>query len=264
METAHCSICGAEHPVATMVIAHKRAEDVPDDARGKFPEPSDWWLADADELHARHPRSYFIPAAARRRALRPGELVRLEFTYGPHADSEQEGHVERMWIEVVEQSDGGHAHGRLRNQPARLTSLEIGDLVAFEPENVIAIDYADEEVGYAQDQWPVLDKTVLRDDRAPDIVVRAPGPYIADEDEWWLMVREDPSGPTTESVTMLTDRFPGLEDPLRAGDGLWELAGGEHGDARWRRVSDEEIEADEEWQGFLAWLEQTAERMRGA
>ena len=262
METARCSICGAEHPVATMVIAHKLAEDVPGDARGAFPEPSDWWLADADELHAQHPRSYFIPPAARRRALRPGEVVRLEFTSGPHADREEEGHVERMWVEVLEQGAGGHAQGRLRNRPARLAALEIGDRVAFRPENVIAIDYTDDEVGYSQDQWPVVDKAILSDDRAPDIVVRAPGPYTADRDEWWLMVREDPAGPTTEGVGSLTDRFPGLEEPMRAGVGLWELAGGEGADARWRRVGDDEIASSDDRRRFLAWLEKTADRLR--
>jgi hypothetical protein len=255
MEMARCSICGDEHPVATMVIGHKRPEDVPDDVRPGFPEPSDFWLADADELHGRHPRSYFIPPADRRRALRPGELVRLEFTYGPHADREGEGHVERMWVEVLEQRDDGHARGRLRNHPRRLTELAIGDLVAFEPENVITIDYTDDELGYPQDQWPIVDQAVLRDDRAPDIVVRA-------QDEWWLICRKDAAGPTSDSVNSLTDRFPGLLEPLRAGEGLWELAGGERADARWRRVSDEEVEASEEWRGLLSSLVEMAEHIR--
>jgi hypothetical protein len=262
VETARCAICGAEHPVADMVTGHKEARDVPGDARGAFPEPSDWWLADGAELNARHPRSYFIPSADRRRALRSGELVKLEFTYGPHTDRDGEGHIERMWVEVIEQRDDGHAHGRLRNQPERLTALEIGDFVAFHPEHVIGIDYSDEELGYAQDQWPVVDRAVLDDDRAPDIVVRGPGPREAGEDEWWLICKEDTGGPSSESAGMLTDRFPGLEEPLRAGGGLWELAGGERAEARWRRVSDEEIEASEEWRGFLDWLEKTAEHMR--
>jgi hypothetical protein len=188
--------------------------------------------------------------------------LKLEFTYGPHADRDGEGHVERMWVEVIEQRDDGHAHGRLRNQPARLSELEIGDLVAFEPENVIAIDYTDEELGYAQDQWPVVDRAVLDDDRTPDIVVRGPGPYAAGEDEWWLLCHENPSGPTSESAGLLADRFPGLEEPLRAGEGLWELAAGERASARWRRVSDEEIEASEEWRSLYAWLEETAEQLR--
>lgn len=148
---ARCSICGEEHPLATMVTAHKRPEELPDGAAGAFPDPSDWWLADAEERSAAHPRSYFIPPRERRYALKHGELVRLQFCYGPHADREREGHVERMWVEVVEQHAGGHVHGRLRNTPVRLAALGIGDLVAFEPRHVASIDYTDDELGYSQE-----------------------------------------------------------------------------------------------------------------
>src|SRR3954453_7930000 len=119
-----------------MGTAHKAPEAVPADAAGDAPAPSDWWLADGEARHAEHPRSYFIPPRARREALRPGELVKLEFTYGPHADREGEGHVERMWVEVL-----GRGHGRLRNRPVRLSPLAIGDRLDFAPEHVITIDY---------------------------------------------------------------------------------------------------------------------------
>lgn len=259
---ARCSICGEEHPLATMVTAHKRPEELPDGAAGAFPDPSDWWLADAEELSAAHPRSYFVPPRERRYALKHGELVRLQFCYGPHADREREGHVERMWVEVVEQHAGGHVHGRLRNTPVRLAALAIGDLVAFEPEHVASIDYADDELGYSQDQWPVVDGAVLRDDRAPDVVIRAPGPYVADQDEWWMLCQVDTAGPTVGNVNDLTDRFPGLAEPLRAGTGFWELAGGERETARWRRVEPDELERSGERQRFLAWLDATAAHMR--
>ena len=261
-EMASCGICGKEHPLATMVTGHRDAEEVPVGARGEFPPPRDWWLDDAESQHEQHPRSFFIPPERRRRALQAGDLVRLGFIYGPHADREAKGHHERMWLQVIDQQDDGHAHGQLRNRPIRLAALEIGDLVAFDPANVLGIDYTDEELGYAQDQWPVVDKAVLDDDRAPDIVVRAPGPYVADEDEWWLLCRERPAGPTTKDVGSLTDRFPGLEEPLRAGEGVWELAGGELASACWRRVPEHELASDEEWQRLLVWLEHTAKAMR--
>lgn len=250
------------HPAEIMITGHKKAEDLPDGARGGFPRSPLWSLVNADELHARHSRSYFIPDLDRRRALLVGECVRLEFHYGPDADREHRGHAERMWIEVLEQHADGHAHGRLRNRPARLFGLDIGDLVAFEPENVIAIEYTDEELGYAQDDWAVIDRAAIEHDRAPDIVVRAPGPYSADQEAWWMILREHPAGPTIESVNGLTDRFPGLAEPLQAGAGLWELTNGVCERARWRSVPDTEVETSEEWQRFLRWLESTAERMR--
>src|SRR5688572_15775748 len=103
-----------------MVTAHKQPEDLPAVLPREAAVPSDWWLQDAEALHAEHPRSFFIPPAERRRALAPGELVRLGFEYGPHADRRGEGHIERMWVQVLEQAGGERLHGRLRNNPARL------------------------------------------------------------------------------------------------------------------------------------------------
>jgi hypothetical protein len=207
MELARCSICGGMHPAEIMITAHAKAEDLPGEARGGFPRSPLWSLANADEMHARHPRSYFIPDMERRIALLVGECVRLEFHYGPDADREQHGHAERMWVEVVEQRADGHAHDRLRNRPARLVGIDIGDLVPVEPENVIAIGYTDEELGYAQDDWAVIDRAAIEPDRAPDIVARAAGPNSADQDAWWMILREQPAGPRIEGVNGLTDRL---------------------------------------------------------
>ena len=245
-----------------MVTRHKDAEDIPVDASGAFPVPRDWWLEDAEDQHADHPRSFFIPCDERRRRLRAGELVRLGFVYGPHADRDHEGHHERMWVEVLEQHVDGHAHGQLRNRPPRLSALTIGDLVAFEPEHVLGIDYTDEELGYSQDQWPVVDRAILDDDRPPDVVVRAPGPYTADADEWWMLVRENAAGPTTENVNRLTDMFPGLEEPLRARDGLWALVNENSAAPSWRRISDEEAANSPDWRSLMSWLADTAAAMR--
>jgi hypothetical protein len=92
--------------------------------------------------------------------------------------------------------------------------------------------------------------------------VRAPGPYPDGEDEWWMLCRENRAGPTTESVGLLTDRFPGLEEPLRAGEGVWELAGGARESARWQRVSDDEVRGSADWQRLLDWIEHSAQAMR--
>ncbi len=263
-DLVRCSICGNEHPAPQMVTAHKQPEDLPALLPREAAVPADWRLQDADALHAQHPRSFFIPPAARRQALEPGELVKLGFEYGPHADRRGEGHIERMWVQVLERGDEGRLRGRLRNKPDRLRELEIGDLVLFEPSNVLTIDFSDEELGYSQDEWPVVDEAIVRDDRAPDLVVRAPGPYVEGEDEWWMLCRRDAAGPTTESIGLMTDRFPGLEEPLRAGEGVWEIAGGEGDDARWRRVSDDELRLCAQWRELLEWLDGTARAMRDA
>ena len=102
---------------------------------------------------------------------------------------------------------------------------------------------------------------MIRDDRAPDVVVRAASPDAAGQEAWWLLAREG-SKPIPETLAAITDRFPGLSEPLRAGAGAWELAGGERAGSRWRRVSDAEVEADDEWRRLLAWLESAAREMR--
>ncbi|MDA0179607.1 hypothetical protein OJ997_04810 [Solirubrobacter phytolaccae] len=244
--TAICSVCGEEHPLADMVTAHIEPEDVPADARAATPEPHDWWLADGEALHAEHPRSFFIPTRERREALQPGELIKLEFQYGPHADSEGEGHVERMWVEVVEAG-----HGILRNGPFRIQGLELGDHVSFHPEHVISIDYSDAELGYAQDERPIVDEHILREDRAPDVVARAPGPDGGDT--WWMLLREDSSQPVEERINFLTDKFPALVEPLRAGEGVWERDG-----ETYRRVD----ATTGEWPSLLAFLASAAEQLR--
>ena len=207
--------------MSEMVTAHIEPEDVPEDARRAKRTPWDWWLADGEALHAEHPRSFFIPDRARREALRPGELVKLEFGYGPHADLESEGNVERMWVEVL----GEPGRGRLRNQPFRLSELDLGDEIAFAPEHVISIDFSDEELGYEQDQSALVDVRILAEDRPPDAAVRARG-------VWFLLCRDSGTGPVDERVNRLIDLFPSLIEPFRAGEGMWER----REDERYHRV----------------------------
>ena len=109
-----------------------------------------------------------------------------------------------------------------------------------------------------------LRRSVLREDLPPDVVVRGPSPYAEGEEAWWMMRREAGAGPASESVGLLTDHFPGLEEPMRAGDGAWELIGGSGVDARWRRVGPDELARSESWQRLYAWLPDAARSMREA
>ena len=131
-----------------------------------------------------------------------------------------------MWVEVLAQGGDGGALGRLRNRPLRLTELEIGDEVAFGAHEVLSIDYSDEELGYPQDQWPIVDRAVLDDDRAPDVVVRYESPRDEEPETWWMLVHKSGSGPADAGAGRLTDRFPGLAEPLRAGTGVWDARRG--------------------------------------
>jgi hypothetical protein len=129
------------------------------------------------------------------------------------------------------------------------------------PHEVLSIDYSDEELGFPQGQWPIVDRAVLDDDRAPDVVVRYESPRGDEAETWWMLLHQSGSGPAEESAGLLTDRFPGLAEPLRAGAGVWDLAGGERESARWRRVGEDEL-AGGEWPGLFRWLERTVGELR--
>ena len=153
-----------------------------------------------------------------------------------------------MWVEVV---DEGQA--RLRNRPLRLAALAIGDLVAFEPR---ARDrYRLQRRGARLRAGAVADRGQGGDRGGPGARHRGARGVRQTGGSCAATAR---SARRARTAGLLSDRFPGLEEPLRAGDGLWELAEGERADARWRRVGDDEIAASEEWPRLLAWLEKTA------
>jgi len=74
---------------------------------------------------------------------------------------------------------------------------------------------------------------VLEEDVAPDAAV-----FVGDR--WFLLCRESGAGPVEERVNRLTDLFPELVEPLRAGEGMWERNG-----ERYERVEpDPELAAE--------------------
>jgi len=67
-----------------------------------------------------------------------------------------------------------------------------------------------------------------------------------------MLLREASSQPVEERITMLTDHFPELAEPLRAGEGVWERVG-----EVYRRVD----ASTGEWPSLLAFLAGAAERL---
>jgi hypothetical protein len=91
-------------------------------------------LVDAEAAHRADPRTFSIPRRAVREALQPADLVKLLFVVDSPA---QRITVERMWVEVLEVTDGRY-RGRLDNEPLHLPHLHPGDPVEFGPEHVAA------------------------------------------------------------------------------------------------------------------------------
>jgi len=104
---------------------------------GARDQGDDWHLGDAEDQHAEHPRSFFIPSREERESLAVGAIARLQFVLrdpppgGPSA--------ERMWLEVLSAEGEGYV-GVLTNRPGAIRDLEVGAHVRFGPEHVIAVD----------------------------------------------------------------------------------------------------------------------------
>lgn len=95
-----------------------------------------WVLLDAVEQHAANPRSFFIPDAAEREGLQPGDHAKLVFQLADHA-GDGPG-AERMWVQVTDRAPGGYV-GQLDNEPVVIPGLVAGARVEFEPRHVIQV-----------------------------------------------------------------------------------------------------------------------------
>ena len=102
-------------------------------------EEDGWCLDDAEERHAEHPDTFWIPSLEARLGLYPGCGVKLMF----YIDG-TDGGVERMWVVVTDRLADGEAYlGVLDNTPLAGDAhgrLEPGFEIPFEPRHVIDVD----------------------------------------------------------------------------------------------------------------------------
>jgi hypothetical protein len=124
-----------------------------------------WELRSAEESHAQHPDTFWLPSRDERENLRRGQAARLIFDIESIDDFGQvQVQGERMWVVVAERC-GSLYVGILDNQPA---SVEPGDKVylcfgaevPFGPEHVIDIgdppaEYVEWQLGQQPERrWP--------------------------------------------------------------------------------------------------------------
>lgn len=91
-------------------------------------------LENGEDLHREFPETFYLPSRVEREALLPGELVKLIF----RISTENEVHVERMWVCVQSRTEDGYI-GLLDNDPYCTKELLSGAKVVFGPEHVIQI-----------------------------------------------------------------------------------------------------------------------------
>jgi hypothetical protein len=182
-----------------------------------------WWLEDAEAKHAAAPASFFIPPAAKRNSLIPGDVVKLLFAFEPTPEG---WNGERMWVEVTSSRDGTYV-GTLLNTPQYIGPLRPGSVIEFESRHVAAYDWPPDELGYDVSKHAWVSKKILGEDARPLRAKMRPLDEITeDSDSGWIIGSgEEPDGGPAHfawsPIGWLTDRFPELDVVLRAGDGDW-------------------------------------------
>lgn len=102
-----------------------------------------WHLADAAELAARHPYTFYKSPPEAIAQVRPGEVVKLIFAF--HSDDPQAPGAERMWVLVETVDAKGHFTGKLDNMPGYIADLHAKDPVAFTARHIINTQHDDDD-----------------------------------------------------------------------------------------------------------------------
>jgi len=97
-----------------------------------------WELANAEELHARHPDRFQIPSRQERASLQVGARVKLVFLLRTERKGQPIIQGERMWCTIREVVAGRYV-ATLDSDPATSQVLKPGDRVEFGPEHVASV-----------------------------------------------------------------------------------------------------------------------------
>ena len=96
-------------------------------------DASAWQLIDPRPIRSENPYTFFVPSAAEKAAIVPGDLVKLMF----RSLATPEG-TERMWVTVIGRDHRG-IHGDLDNQPLDIPGLSAGDRIRFQEHHVVGV-----------------------------------------------------------------------------------------------------------------------------
>lgn len=190
-------------------------------------EPPDWGLLDAESQNRAFPDAFPIPTDEERRAVRPGDLVKLVFVLDPPpADGPN---AERMWVEVRSGDDQGHFDGWLTNTPVVIPDLAPTTLVAFDVRHIAGIALRTNEVTFDVALRAVVSQRAIGLDGPPGWA-GFDEPLDEHDSGWTVTAGDEPDGyfdgdPTEVTRVMplgeLVQRFPALVEVFQAGDGEW-------------------------------------------
>lgn len=190
-------------------------------------EPGDWGLLDAESQHRAFPDAFPIPSEEERRAVRPGDLVKLVFVLDP--PPEDGPNAERMWVEVRSANEDGEFDGWLTNKPVVIPDLAPTTLVAFDIRHVAGIALRSNEVTFDVGLRAVVSTRALDLDGPPGWA-GFDEPLDEGDSGWTVTAGDEPSdyfdGEPAEVTRVMTlgdlvQRFPALVEVFQAGDGEW-------------------------------------------
>ena len=154
-------------------------------------------LEDVVKTHRAAPRTYSIPRADQRTALKVGDLVKLVF----QADrpSPRGFTAERMWVQVLEVLPHGFV-GALDNQPSFLRNLRPGDRIEFGPQHVAALSGSPTGLELPYGQFALVSREVVHGGWPTDAHREPPADPKA---SGWVV--RGPAGDAPGFVQMLVD-----------------------------------------------------------
>ena len=148
-------------------------------ATGGHTGPGDGWrLQNVEELNKLHPRSYFIPPAAERADLKPGDLVKLVF-FLEGAPSGVRGGKD---VGSGGRSKWNNCTGFLDNQPSLIKTLKPGDHIKFGAEHVAEPSRTTLRLlGYDPVLKVMVNRKVVREDVPPHRAYKRTSLRVQDE-----------------------------------------------------------------------------------
>ncbi len=84
------------------------------------------------------PDTFHIPDAQVRYSIKPGQLVKMDFTFAPEGAEKDGSETERMWVIVKERCDD-HWVGILDDDPRFHDTIASNYVFHFHPDHLVAV-----------------------------------------------------------------------------------------------------------------------------
>lgn len=151
-----------------------------------------WKLEDADAIAAAHKYTFFKPSRATIARVKPGEVVKLIFSF--ESDDPDAPSAERMWVLVDKVAADGRFSGKLDNHPGWIKDLKAGDPVEFDASHIISTEHdggQDDDLPSRYSARCYANQRILGDGAPVGCLYREEPDQEDDRDSGWRFVAGD-------------------------------------------------------------------------